>query len=37
MAGMRKPLTIAAGLMTLFVAAWAVGRMDVGIGRKVKD
>jgi oligosaccharyltransferase complex subunit alpha (ribophorin I) len=31
LAGLRKPLVIFAGVSALFVAAWAVGSLDVGI------
>lgn len=31
LAGLRKPLVICAGVSALFVAAWAVGTLDVGI------
>ena len=35
LAGLRKPLMIFASVSTLFVAAWAIGSLDVGItGRK---
>jgi oligosaccharyltransferase complex subunit alpha (ribophorin I) len=33
-AGLRKPLTIAAGVLSVFVTAWLVGSLDVSIGRK---
>ncbi|KAA8649976.1 hypothetical protein EYZ11_007266 [Aspergillus tanneri] len=32
--GMRKPVTITAGLLTVFVAAWAVGNIDVSIKKR---
>jgi oligosaccharyltransferase complex subunit alpha (ribophorin I) len=31
LAGLRKPLLICASVSALFVAAWAVGSLDVGI------
>lgn len=31
LAGLRKPLVICASVSALFVAAWAVGSLDVGI------
>ncbi|RDW85212.1 dolichyl-diphosphooligosaccharide-protein glycosyltransferase subunit 1 [Coleophoma cylindrospora] len=31
MAGLRKPLVIFSGVMSLFVAAWAIGSLDVAI------
>lgn len=34
MAGLRKPLMIFGGFMSLFVAAWAIGGVDVGIRGK---
>lgn len=30
----RKPLTITAGLLAVFVVAWVVGNLDVSIGSK---
>ena len=33
-AGLRKPLTIFTGLVAVFGAAWAVGQLDVSIGKK---
>lgn len=34
-AGLRKPLVIAASIAAVFVAAWAIGSLDVGIrGRR---
>jgi oligosaccharyltransferase complex subunit alpha (ribophorin I) len=33
LAGFRKPLTIMAGVMAIFVTAWAVGRVDYSIGK----
>lgn len=36
LAGLRKPMMIFASVTGLFVAAWAIGSLDVGItGRKV--
>jgi oligosaccharyltransferase complex subunit alpha (ribophorin I) len=32
--GMRKPVTITAGLLTVFVAAWAIGNIDVSIKKR---
>ncbi|GES64436.1 oligosaccharyl transferase subunit [Aspergillus terreus] len=31
---MRKPVTITAGLLTVFVAAWAIGNIDVSIKKR---
>ncbi|KAF9882684.1 dolichyl-diphosphooligosaccharide--protein glycosyltransferase subunit 1 [Aspergillus nanangensis] len=31
---MRKPVTITAGLLTVFVAAWAIGNVDVAIKKR---
>ncbi len=31
LAGLRKPLVIFASFLSLFVAAWAIGSLDVGI------
>lgn len=31
---MRKPATIATGLLTVFVAAWAIGNIDVSIKKR---
>ena len=33
----RKPLTIFAGLVLVYVVSWVVGNMDVSIGRKQKQ
>ena len=33
-AGFRKPLTIFAGVAAVFGAAWALGQLDVSIGKK---
>jgi oligosaccharyltransferase complex subunit alpha (ribophorin I) len=33
-AGYRKPLTIAGGVLGLFTAAWIIGNIDVRIGKK---
>lgn len=30
----RKPLTIFAGVLVLFVASWVVGNLDVSIGKQ---
>ena len=35
MAGLRKPLVIFGGVLSLFIAAWAVGSLDVGIKGKI--
>jgi oligosaccharyltransferase complex subunit alpha (ribophorin I) len=36
LAGLRKPMILFASVTALFVAAWAIGSLDVGIaGRKV--
>ncbi|PWY69187.1 oligosaccharyltransferase alpha subunit ostA [Aspergillus sclerotioniger CBS 115572] len=32
--GLRKPVTITAGLFTVFVAAWAIGNIDVSIKKR---
>ena len=32
--GMRKPVTITMGLLTVFVAAWAIGNIDVSIKKR---
>lgn len=32
-AAYRKPLTIFAGIMTVFATAWGIGRLDVSIAR----
>jgi oligosaccharyltransferase complex subunit alpha (ribophorin I) len=34
LAGLRKPLAIFVGFLSLFVAAWAIGNVDVGIHGK---
>jgi hypothetical protein len=31
---LRKPLTIFAGLLTVFVAAWGIGKIDVSIKKR---
>lgn len=33
----RKPLTITAGLIVVFVTAWIVSHLDVSIGKKQKQ
>ncbi|EED23550.1 oligosaccharyl transferase subunit (alpha), putative [Talaromyces stipitatus ATCC 10500] len=33
-AGLRKPLTIAAGLLSIFVGAWFIGSLDVSIKKR---
>lgn len=33
-AGLRKPITIFAGVMAVFATAWFVGSIDVSIGKK---
>ncbi|KAI9727277.1 MAG: dolichyl-diphosphooligosaccharide--protein glycosyltransferase subunit 1 [Chrysothrix sp. TS-e1954] len=33
-ASLRKPLTIIASVLAIFVAAWAIGQVDISIGRK---
>ena len=33
-AAFRKPITIFCGVLAVFGAAWAVGRLDVSIGKK---
>ena len=33
---LRKPLSLVVGVFTVFVVAWAVGRVDTSIGRKEK-
>ena len=33
----RKPLTITAAIMLVFVISWVVGNLDVSIGRKQKQ
>lgn len=35
-AGYRKPITIAAGILAVFVASWVVGGLDLRIGRQGK-
>lgn len=32
----RKPLTIFAGVLTIFAVSWVVGNLDVSIGKKQK-
>lgn len=32
--GMRKPVTIVAGVLAVFVAAWVVGNIDVSIKKR---
>jgi len=35
LAGLRKPLVIFCGALTVFITAWGIGSLDVGIkGRK---
>jgi oligosaccharyltransferase complex subunit alpha (ribophorin I) len=34
LAGLRKPLVIFASISAMFVAAWAIGSLDVGITEK---
>lgn len=34
MDALRKPLTIFAGLLSVFVAAWAIGNIDVSIKQR---
>ncbi|KAI9835327.1 MAG: hypothetical protein M1819_002471 [Sarea resinae] len=36
LAAFRKPLTITVGLFSVFVTVWALGKLDVSIGRKRK-
>ncbi|TAQ87692.1 hypothetical protein B7494_g3992 [Chlorociboria aeruginascens] len=36
LAGLRKPLVILASTFAVFAAAWVVGSVDVGIGKKTK-
>lgn len=33
-ASLRKPFTIFAGVLSIFVAAWAIGRLDTSIGKR---
>ena len=33
MAAYRKPLTIFAGIMTVFATAWGIGRLDISIAQ----
>lgn len=33
-AGFRKPIVIFATLLSVFSAAWVIGRLDVSIGKK---
>lgn len=39
LAGLRKPIMIFASVTALFVAAWAIGSLDVGIagGKDIKS
>lgn len=32
-AAFRKPITIFLGIMTVFMTAWGVGKLDVSIGK----
>jgi oligosaccharyltransferase complex subunit alpha (ribophorin I) len=32
--GLRKPLTVSIGMMGVFLTAYAIGRLDVSIGKK---
>jgi len=32
-AGFRKPITITAGILALFVASWIIGGLDLRIGK----
>ena len=34
LAGFRKPITIFIGIIGVFTAAWAIGNVDVSIGKK---
>ena len=34
MAGFRKPITIFVGILAVFATAWAIGNVDVSIGKK---
>ena len=34
MAGFRKPITIFVGVLTVFAAAWAIGRIDTSIRKR---
>jgi len=34
LAGLRKPLVIFGGALTLFITAWGIGSLDVGIKGK---
>lgn len=34
MAGLRKPLVIFAGLLSVFAVSWVIGNLDVSIGKK---
>ena len=34
LAAFRKPITIFAGVLAVFVTAWAIGNVDVSIGKK---
>lgn len=36
LAGLRKPLVIFGGVLSLFIAAWAIGGLDVGIRGKAR-
>lgn len=31
---LRKPFTIIAGLLSVFIAAWAIGNIDVSIKKR---
>jgi oligosaccharyltransferase complex subunit alpha (ribophorin I) len=33
-AGLRKPLTVAAGLFSIFVGVWFIGSLDVSIKKR---
>jgi oligosaccharyltransferase complex subunit alpha (ribophorin I) len=35
--GFRKPVTIFAGMVAVFVAAWVIGSLDLSIGKKKID
>ena len=34
LAGLRKPFTIFASVLTLFIAAWGIGSLDISIRAK---
>ncbi|KAI9885835.1 MAG: hypothetical protein M1823_002365 [Watsoniomyces obsoletus] len=36
LAALRKPLTIFVGIYAVFIAAWAIGKLDTSIGRREK-